>query len=793
LPNPPLPVDENSRLAALYELELLDTPQEERFDRITQLAINVFDVAFASIVLIDRDRQWAKSSSYAGQWQGPRNESICAYTILNDDILVIEDTRRESNVANLPCVAGDPAMLFYAGIALKSDNGSNVATLCIADTKVRSLSRREHETLKQLAKIVEAKLRTSNLIKIASQLVESENKVRLMAKTLRENERLSLLRNKSLELVAKGKPLRAVLHAIVTGVEQQFEQMMCSVLLLNEDKTGFSDGVAPSLPDFYNQAINTVIIGDEVGSCGTAAYTGKRVIVEDIQTHPYWAGFKALAEQAGLGACWSEPIISASGKVLGTFAIYHKEASSPSELEIRLISQSANLASIAIERESSDRLIRHQANYDSLTGLPNRQLCQEHVLHSISQARRNKQVFALLFLDLDRFKEVNDTLGHAKGDLLLVECAKRLRACLRDSDSVSRLGGDEFVVLLNSINDSSDVDFVANKIMKELARPFQLELDTAYISASVGVTLFPDDGEDYDTLLNNADQAMYRAKAQGRDCYQYFNLKMRDNTVDRINLANDLRHAIDRQELFVLYQPIINLQTGRVEKAEALLRWNHPTKGLIAPLDFIPIAEDTGLIFPIGEWVIEQALAQAIQISEQLGFEFKISVNTSPTQYLDSNRKNEGWIKLLTAERTNQSSITLEITENILMGTQDQVIDKLSLFRQCGIDVAIDDFGAGYSSMAYLTKYKIDILKIDQQFVQNMALGNDDFILCETMVTMAKKLGIEVVAEGIETAQQHLLIKQMGCDFGQGYYIARPIEPPALIAFIEAAHRDITV
>lgn len=777
--------NETNRLAALYELELLDTPMEERFDSITQLAANIFNVPFAAIVFIDKSRQWIKSSSIMQQWESARSESLCSHTILSDELQVVEDLRLDTSIVDLPRLKDDLPVVFYAAIPLKSPNGYNVASLCIIDHKPRTMDLRERQILAQLATIVESKFQRSSELKVTQKLLEYEQQLNVATHALKDSERLSLMRNNTLELVAKSESLKTVLLSIIDGVEHQFEKMKCSILLLDEKVQRFTDGVAPSLPDFYNEAIETVVIGDGVGSCGTAAYCAKRVIVEDIQTHPYWDSYKGLAEKAGLRSCWSEPIINGKGKVLGTFAIYHDRPTIPSELSIQIIEQSAHLASIAIEHDNAEKLIWQQANYDYLTGLVNRQLFGELVKESIKRSQRDNEVFSLLFLDLDRFKEVNDTFGHKVGDRLLIDCAKRLTNCVRSSDNVARLGGDEFVVLLKNIKQSDSIDGIAQKIMMELNKPFVIDGECIYVSASIGITNYPVDGNNYDTLLNNADQAMYRAKKNGRDCYQHFNYSMRDAVNERNSLVSDLRKAIENEELYLLYQPIINLQSKGIVKAEALLRWQHPERGLIAPLDFIPVAEESGLIIPIGEWVIEQALAQSKYMSELLGNSFQISVNTSPVQYLDNHKKNERWIDLLVGRDTEQSSILLEVTENIFMGAESQVIDKLSLFRECGIDVAIDDFGTGYSSLAYLRKYHIDLLKIDKQFIQNMTSDSDDSILCETMIVMAQKLGIDVVAEGIESAEQLELLEKMGCQWGQGYHIAKPMPAGELLKCVQ--------
>ncbi|NRA60133.1 MAG: EAL domain-containing protein [Psychrobium sp.] len=758
--------------------DILDTPIEERYDRICRLAMAYFDVPFAAIVFVDQDRQWAKSSPGFGQWQTDRDISYCAHAILGNEPYVVEDSLLDDKVADLAAAPGFEKFRFYAGVPVRTNDGFHIGTLCIADFIPRQLTR-NIQSLVDLASIVESELYANNQNQILKELTASKKELQFISQQLTVNDRLNTLRNLTLELVAQGKALSEVLVSIIYGVEEQFPEMICSILQLDDSGKNFCKGIAPSLPDFYNQALDGLQIGHGVGSCGTAAFQQQRVVVEDIFTHPYWAPFTELAKLADLGACWSEPIVSASGKVLGTFAIYHRVKTTPSIIEFRLIEQSAYLASIAIERELANQLIWRQANYDPLTQLPNRELCSGHINNAIAIAKRNKHKVAVMFIDLDHFKEVNDTLGHYMGDILLIESAKRIQGCVRESDSVARLGGDEFVVVLAGVEHTDAIERVVRSILKEVAKPYTLKQDTAYISASIGISLFPDDGESIDELMKNADQAMYRAKAQGRDCHQYFTPSMLVAARDRMSLINDLRQAISNDELVVHYQPIIDISSGKVVKAEALIRWQHPKRGLVQPLEFIALAEETGLIISIGEWVIEQAIAQAAKWKKRLGYRFKICVNTSPLQYINKNEQSLRWIDMLTSDAVDQQSIILEITENILMDTQTDIMDTLATLRGKGIEMAIDDFGTGYSSLSYLQKFNMDYLKIDRQFVSSMTQEGDDFILCETMVVMAKKLGIKVVAEGIENKEQLDFLRQMGCDLGQGFYIAKPLTDTA--------------
>jgi diguanylate cyclase (GGDEF)-like protein/PAS domain S-box-containing protein len=426
-------------------------------------------------------------------------------------------------------------------------------------------------------------------------------------------------------------------------------------------------------------------------------------------------------------------------------------------------------------KKESDELIWQHANLDYLTELPNRRMFQDRLEQEIKKAQRSKLSFKLLFLDIDNFKEVNDTLGHAKGDVLLKEAAKRLTNCVRESDTVARFGGDEFTVLLSEIDDTDHVDRVIQKILQVLSEPFHLGNEIAYVSASIGVTCYPNDGKKLVTLLKNADQAMYAAKVAGRNGFSYYTPAMQATAKARMALANDLRSALSENQLWVAYQPIIELSTKKITKAEALIRWQHPKLGLINPADFIPIAEHTGLINDIGEFVFHQAIQKIKRWQEIHGDEFQISINVSPIQINDKSGKYEPWHQQLKKLGLAGRSIVVEITEGLLLEGNASIIKKLLEYRDEGTQVALDDFGTGYSSLSYLKKFDIDYIKIDQSFVRNLAPESEDMALCEAIIVMAHKLGLKVIAEGVETVEHSTLLIGIGCDYAQGYLFSRPL------------------
>ncbi len=439
------------------------------------------------------------------------------------------------------------------------------------------------------------------------------------------------------------------------------------------------------------------------------------------------------------------------------------------------------------EKKKSEEMIWQQANFDTLTGLPNRRMFHDRLEQEIKKSHRSGFPMALMLLDLDRFKEVNDTLGHAQGDVLLVEAARRIAECVRESDTVARLGGDEFTVILSEVEDANIVERIAQNIILRLAAPFQLHQEMAYVSASVGITLYPNDAQNIDSLIKNADQAMYLAKNSGRNRFSYFTAALQEAAQTRLRLGNDLRNALAGKQLAVYYQPIVEMASGKIVKAEALLLWQHPERGLVSPMQFIALAEESGLIHEMGDWVFHETARELARWRALFVPEFQISVNVSPVQF----RQNgvylaSSWINYLRAMDLPGQSLVIEITESVLLNAEINVTEKLLSFRDAGVQVALDDFGTGYSSLSYLKKFDIDYLKIDQSFVRNLEDDPDDKALCEAIIVMAYKLGLKVIAEGVETEQQRDLLVTYGCDYAQGWLYSKAVSAGEFEALLRA-------
>jgi len=426
------------------------------------------------------------------------------------------------------------------------------------------------------------------------------------------------------------------------------------------------------------------------------------------------------------------------------------------------------------QRKLSEERLQFLANHDALTHLPNRALLQQRLEQSLIRAQRNQNKIAVFFIDLDRFKIINDTLGHHAGDLLLQEAARRLQACLRESDTVARQGGDEFVILLEDFADTQYLTSIARKIMSTLAQPFILLNQELHISASIGITVYPEDGTDMNSLLKNADVAMYRAKENGKNTFHFYAAENNSHSVELLVLENALRRALERNEFVVYYQAKVDLQTQQIIGAEALLRWQHPELGLLTPIHFISLAEETGLIIDIGAWVMQESCKQARRWQTVSADFIRVAVNLSARQF------REDGLKQMIADALEDSGLSaecleLEITESMIMQNADRASAVLQYFRDLGAHVLIDDFGTGYSSLSYLKQFPIDALKIDRSFVRDIPHDTDDMAITSAVIAMAKSLNMRVVAEGVETASQLKFLDSKGCDQMQGFIFSEPI------------------
>ncbi len=469
------------------------------------------------------------------------------------------------------------------------------------------------------------------------------------------------------------------------------------------------------------------------------------------------------------------------------------------ELEIRVAERTAELVKAnqkllteITERKRAESQLLHLAFHDALTGLPNRAAFINRLRHAINYSKRHSDyLFAVLFIDLDRFKVINDSLGHHQGDQFLLAIASRLEVCVRSIDTAARLGGDEFTILLEGIQDVSDAIKVAERVEHELKLPFELDGQEIFTTASIGIALSSTvNYEQAEDVLRDADTAMYRAKMLGRARYELFNSNMYANALAKLQLETDLRRAIERLELQVYYQPIVSLASGSILGFEALLRWEHPERGLLSPSDFIPLAEETGLIFSIGKWVLHQACAQmqTWRASHPANLLKKITVNLSVKQFFQSDLI-EQIREILQSTSLNADSLVLDISESVIVENSDRLSTTLSEIREMGIHLSIDDFGTGYSSLGRLYNFPISLLKIDRSFISSINPNSKNLEIIEILVTLAHKLGVDVLAEGIETQEQLTLLKKLKCEYGQGHFFSVPLNSSKAEALIKANPR----
>ena len=489
-----------------------------------------------------------------------------------------------------------------------------------------------------------------------------------------------------------------------------------------------------------------------------------------------------FAAKAGLHAAFAFPILLGD-EVLGVMEFFSRASRPPDEVLLQSMGSIGAQIGQFMARRLAEERVYHLAHYDELTGLPNRSMFNQRLSHALAQVRRNNKPLAILFIDLDHFKNINDTLGHEAGDRVLKEVAQRLQGCLREGDTVGRLGGDEFVVLIEELPEPLHVAAVAQKILAAVVKPFIVGAKEFKLSASIGISTYPDDSEEMQGLLKNADIAMYRAKEQGNN-YQFHSTLMNIHTVERLALESGLRRALERNEFLLHYQPRVDIGSGRITGMEALLRWQRPGQELVAPAQFIALAEETGLIVPIGEWVLKTACARNQSWREQGLPPLRIAVNLSARQFAHENLLQDV-ARALAETGLDPAALELDITESMVMHDAERAVTLLSRLKHMGIHLSIDDFGTGYSSLSYLKRFPLDSVKIDRSFIRDIPGDADDAAITRAIIAMAHSLRLKVIAEGVETAEQLSFLREHGCDEMQGYYFSKPLPEDELLRLLQ--------
>ena len=600
----------------------------------------------------------------------------------------------------------------------------------------------------------------------------------------RECDSINALQREVLEVLALGQPLQEVMALLCSRVEALAPELICTVLAV--DAQGRVHPLAaPSLPPAFSAALDGAPIGPKAGSCGTAAWRREPVEVLDIARDPLWEDYRALAQTYGLAACWSTPILLSPDHVAATFALYYREPRAAAPFHRHMVEACSQLCRIALQADAHQRRIERLAYYDEISGLANRSLLADRAAQALHMAARLRGPAALLLLDLDHFKTINDSLGHAVGDGVLQEVARRLETCLLDTDTLARLGGDEFVALLPG-RAMHDALRLAEQMLAALAPALTLPGQAPLqLGASIGLSLFPDDGKDLALLLKHADIAMYEAKRAGRGRVRCFKQAMNKVLEDRLALEGALRRALHAgQGLSLHYQPKIRLADGALVGVEALLRWQDEALGALAPERFIPMAEECGLITALDAWVLASACVQ-LGAWQRAGLAVPgMAVNVSPLRFEQDDVAGE-LEQLLAQQGLRASQLTLEVTERLLLDEAGAPAShQLQRLRAMGARISVDDFGTGYSSLSYLKRLPVNELKLDKSFVRDLETDAGDRALAAAVIGIGRALGLDVVAEGVETAGQQDLLRAAGCDAAQGWLYGRPMPAEALAAWL---------
>ena len=608
--------------------------------------------------------------------------------------------------------------------------------------------------------------------------------------------RLVAARNITLTKVHKAfryQVLRAMaqtdsLPEVMTQLCQEIERIApeISATVVRIDSSGcLRPLVAPDFPPEHARLIDGIEIGPRVSSQAIAAFRGEPVLVRDIEHDPGWCIGRQETLALGYRACWSVPIKTREGSTIGILSFYYRVCRRPNKLHARLAEIAISLCVLAMERADAFARIHHLAFFDDLTGLPNRSLLQIQANHAILQAARNSEHLAVLFIDVDRFKQVNDSLGHPAGDILLRTVSARLREAIREVDILGRYSGDEFVIVLTQC-DSVRASELAGRLLAALSAPCRIDEVTLNPAASIGISLFPDNGRNMDALIHEADMAMYQAKQKGRGCFSFFSGQLNQIAKERLTLETALRDAISSNELEIYYQPQVNIETHQLHGVEALVRWNSTQLGQVAPGRFIPLAEESNLISSLSQWVLNESCRQLTQW-RQRGFAIpSISVNLSPADFQNLNLKLPQYLEaILRSHGLQPGDLLVEITEGVLMDSNPGTMRTLHEIHALGVRLSIDDFGTGYSSLGYLRHLPVHELKLDQSFVRDLDHDRATRALTNAVMHIGDSMELTVVAEGVEHPTQRNLLKAQGYQVVQGYLFSPPLPPTALERWLD--------
>ena len=594
-------------------------------------------------------------------------------------------------------------------------------------------------------------------------------------KRLQQEQQLRLLKlqNAWLERILSGG------HADATALDElclEAEQLVpgaraCVMRLVDDER--LSVAAAPSFEPALRQAFEDTRLGEAAGSCAFSVLNGEPALVNDTGADARWSNRRELAREHGIGASWSQPILMDGVLVAGSFSLDLPQPGAPDEFQLSVLQVCANLAALLWRHQAHTRQMWHLAHHDRLTGLPNRDYLDAELERAIQASDRLHQPFALMYIDLDNFKDINDSFGHDFGDRVLLAALKRIRACLREGDMIFRHGGDEFLLILENLTDELDADTIARKIIATFDEPLKIDAQSVSARFSIGVSLYPRDADNAQDLLKHADIAMYQAKAGGKNSVRYFEPRLARQIQQRMQLEQEIRRGLQRGEFELYFQPQYRGASDEIDSLEALLRWQHPERGLVLPGEFIPVAEKTSLIRELSLLVFHELCRTGRQWLDR-GFEIpRLAVNMSTAQLTEAcNERLQG---LLRKTGMRPDRIEIEVTETLVMNRGESGIRELHKMRADGVSLALDDFGTGYSSLSQLKQLPIHKLKIDRSFVMDLERDEDDRTIVRTIIAMGRNLGLRIVAEGVETEYQQRFLLENGCDYIQGFLRARPM------------------
>ena len=595
--------------------------------------------------------------------------------------------------------------------------------------------------------------------------------------------------NRLLKLIGGEEELTSILEAISQFVEKLCPHWRCGIQLLADDRRSFAHATGSRFPEVLLAQIPGMTVTHGSGIWSETALTMEPVWLREFLQAPAMQFVNGVETLVEFSSCSAWPIFGKNGQLLGSFSLFSYSREPLSEKDLGLVRITVDIAGIAIEGRRSEKKIMQLAHYDELTGLPNRFLYNQHLARSLAIAERNRSQLAVLFLDLDRFKNINDTFGHDEGDNVLRTIALSFRQCLRESDIIARIGGDEFILLIDQFNEARDLGDVADKLLYAAAQPFEIGGQECQLSASIGIATFPADGRDAQTLLKNADIAMYKAKNKGKDNYQFYASEMNIHTVERLAFEARLRKALERREFVVHYQPKLDVKTERIVGAEALVRWNHPERGVLSPVEFISLAEEAGLIARLGMLVLDIACRDILSfrnVDKDFG---RVAINLSGAQFNDAHMLEE--VKsVVDFWRVPANSIEFEITESMVMHNREQAILLMDGLKEAGFTLSIDDFGTGYSSLAYLKRFPVDSVKVDRSFIKDIPEDPNDTAIVLAIVAMAHTLGIKVIAEGVDSAIQLETLRECKCDEFQGFYFSKAVPDKEFLQLLQRQRRE---